>query len=176
MTEMSKEYASALFSLAREAHVEDEILDELKVVAKLMEDNPEILEFLAAPNISKRERCGALKKALDGQVHEYVLSFLQLLCDRERIRLLGECAEEFAEMLDEEKGVLTAKVESAVALTEDETRRLKRALEKRTGRTIRLECRVDESLLGGLVVTLGGEVLDGSLKHRLKEIREVMNR
>ena len=62
---MSKEYASALFSLAREAHVEDEILDELKVVAKLMEDNPEILEFLAAPNISKRERCGALKKALD---------------------------------------------------------------------------------------------------------------
>ena len=172
MTEMSKEYASALFSLAREAHVEDEILDELKVVAKLMEDNPEILEFLAAPNISKRERCGALKKALDGQVHEYVLSFLQLLCDRERIRLLGECVEEFAAMLDEEKGVLTAKVESAVALT----RRLKRALEKRTGRTIRLECRVDESLLGGLVVTLGGEVLDGSLKHRLKEIREVMNR
>ena len=165
MTEMSKEYASALFSLAREVHAEDEILDELKVVAKLMEDNPEILEFLAAPNISKRERCGALKKALDGQVHEYVLSFLQLLCDRERIRLLGECVEEFA-----------AKVESAVALTEEETRRLKRALEKRTGRTIRLECRVDESLLGGLVVTLGGEVLDGSLKHRLKEIREVMNR
>ena len=176
MTEMSKEYASALFSLAREAHVEDEILDELKAVAKLMEDNPEILEFLAAPNISKRERCGALKKALDGQVHEYVLSFLQLLCDRERIRLLGECVEEFAAMLDEEKGVLTAKVESAVALTEDETRRLKRALEKRTGRTIRLECRVDESLLGGLVVAMGGEVLDGSLKHRLKEIREVMNR
>ena len=110
MTEKSKEYASALFSLAREAHAEDEILNELKAIAKLMEDNPDILEFLAAPNISKRERCGALKKALDGQVHEYVLSFLQLLCDRERIRLLGECAEEFAAMLDEEKGVLTAKV------------------------------------------------------------------
>ena len=62
-----------------------------------------------------------------------------------------------------------------MALTEDEPRRLKRALEKRTGRTIRLECRVDESLLGGLVVAMGGEVLDGSLKHRLKEIREVMN-
>ena len=65
---------------------------------------------------------------------------------------------------------------SAVALTEREKTELKEKLEKRLGRTIRLECAIDPSLLGGLLVQVDGRVIDGSLKHRLHEIKEVMNR
>ena len=65
---------------------------------------------------------------------------------------------------------------SAVALTEGEKTTLIEKLSRKFGRTIHLECAVDPSLLGGLVVNVDGKVIDGSLKHRLQEIKEVMNR
>ena len=176
MTEISREYAVALFDLARETKSEDAVGEGLKLVAGLMRDNPEVLDFLAAPNIPKRERTGVLEAAFSGQVPEYVLSFAQILCEQGNIRALEKCAIEYEELLNAARGLSTARVVSAVALTEDEKRQLKQKLSAKTGREVRLECAVDETLLGGLVVTLDGKVMDGSLKHRLNEVREVMNR
>ena len=70
----------------------------------------------------------------------------------------------------------TAQVTSAVPLTDQEKADLQASLEKKLGRSIRMECSVDEALLGGLVIRVDGRVIDGSLKHRLHEIKEVMNR
>lgn len=176
MTEISKEYAVALFDLAQESKSEEAIGEGLKLVAELMRANPEVLDFLAAPNIPKRERVGVIGNALAGQVPEYVLSFVQLLCEQGNIRAVEKCALEYDELWNAAQGLSTARVVSAVALTDEEKRQLKQKLSAKTGRNIRLECSVDESLLGGLVVTLDGKVMDGSLKHRLNEVREVMNR
>lgn len=176
MTEISREYAVALFDLAHETGSEDAVGDGLKLVAGLMRDNPEVVDFLAAPNIPKRERTGVLENALKDHVQEYVLSFAQILCEQGNIRALEKCAIEYEELLNAARGLSTARVVSAVALTEDEKRQLKQKLSAKTGREVRLECAVDETLLGGLVVTLDGKVMDGSLKHRLNEVREVMNR
>lgn len=176
MSEISKEYASALFSLAEESQSEAAILEGLKLVAELVRENPEVLDFLAAPNIPKSERVAVLEKALEGHVPEYVLSFAQLLCERGYIRSLTDCAQDFEELWNTAQGLSTARVVSAVALTEEEKRQLQQRLSAKSGRKVRLECAVDETLLGGLVVTLDGKVMDGSLKHRLNEVREVMNR
>lgn len=176
MTEISKEYAQALFSLAQETQSEDAIGEGMKLVAGLVRENPEILDFLAAPNIPKKERTGALEKALAGNVPEFVLSFAQLLCENGHIRSLERCAMEYEELWNDARGLSTARVVSAVKLTEEEQRRLRERLSAKTGRDVRLVCSVDESLIGGLVVTLDGKVMDGSLKHRLNEVREVMNR
>ena len=67
-----------------------------------------------------------------------------------------------------------ATVTAAAGLTDEEKERLRRALERRSGHSVQLECRVDASLLGGVVVEMDGRVLDGSLRHRLHEIKEVM--
>jgi len=176
MSELSREYAEAMYELARETRSEDEYASALKLVAGLVRENPEVLDFLAAPNIPKRERTAVLEKALSGHVPEYVLSLTQLMCDSGNIRCIGKCAEEYEEILNTARGLSTARVVSAVALTEQEKRQLQQQLSKRTGRKVVLDCSVDESLLGGLVVSMDGKVMDGSLKHRLNEVREVMNR
>ncbi len=176
MSEISKEYAAALFSLAQETKSEEAVCEGLKLVAGLMKENPEVLDFLAAPNIPKNERTAVLEKALSGSVPEYVLSFAQLMCEHGYIRAFSDCAFDYEELWNDAQGLSTARVVSAVALTEDEKRQLQQRLAAKTGRKVRLECSVDASLLGGLVVTLDGKVMDGSLKHRLNEVREVMNR
>jgi len=176
MTEISREYAAALFDLAHETGSEDAVGEGLKLVAGLLRENPEVVDFFAAPNIPKRERTGVLETALKGHVPEYVLSFAQILCEQGNIRALDKCADEYEELWNAVRGLSTAWVVSAVALTDEEKRQLRQKLSAKTGREVRLECSVDESLLGGLVVTLDGKVMDGSLKHRLYEEREVMNR
>lgn len=176
MTQIGREYALALFELAQETKNEAAIDEGLKLVAGLMRENPEALDFLAAPNIPKRERVGVLESVLAGQVPEYVLSLVQLLCEQGNIRAIEGCWQEYDALWNAAQGLSTARVVSAVALTEEEKRRLEQKLSAKTGKKVRLECSVDETLLGGLVVTMDGKVMDGSLKHRLNEVREVMNR
>ena len=176
MSGISKEYAAALFGLACETGSEEPIGEGLNFAAAVINSDPQILDFLTAPNIPKAERVGIIENALRDRVPEYVLSFTQLLCEHGYIREIGNCAADYEELFNTARGLSTARVVSAVELTEDEKRQLQQRLSTKTGRDIRLECSVDESLLGGLVVTLDGKVIDGSLKHRLNEVREVMNR
>ena len=175
MTETSKEYASALFDLAVDSRMEDETQKALHQVRDTLAGIPDALATLASPAIPKKERLALLEKAWDGAIPEHVMGFLQVLCAHGHIRELGDCVAAFDDLLDTARKLSTASVVSAVELTDDEKAKLQKSLEKRLGRTIRLECAVDASLLGGMIVTVDGKVMDGSLKHKLHEIKEVMN-
>lgn len=175
MTETSKEYASALFDLAVDSHTEDETQSVLHQVRDTLVGIPDALATLASPAIPKKERLALLEQAWKNVLPEHVMGFLQVLCSNGHIRELNDCVETFDDLLNTARKLATATVVSAVELTDAEKNELQKALEKRLGRTIRLECSVDASLLGGLVVTVEGKVMDGSLKHRLHEIKEVMN-
>ena len=109
-------------------------------------------------------------------MQEPAKGFLHVLTGKGHIRQLDACIKAYAELHDSARKLATAVVTSAVELTDAEKDKLKAKLEQRLGRTIRLECSVDPSLLGGLVVQVDGRIIDGSLKHRLQEIKEVMNR
>ena len=175
MTETSKEYASALFDLAVDSHTEDVTRSALHQVRDTLVAIPDALATLASPAIPKKERLALLERAWENAVPEHVMGFLQVLCSHGHIRELSDCVAAFDDLLDTARKLSTAAVVSAVELTDAEKKKLQAALEKRLGRTIRLECSVDASLLGGLVVMVDGKVMDGSLKHRLHEIKEVMN-
>lgn len=175
MTETSKEYASALFDLAVDSHTENMTQKALHQVRELLCGTPGALETLASPAIPKKERLAMLEQIFGETLPGHVMGFLQVLCGHGHIRHLSECVSAFDDLLDTARKLSTATVVSAVELTDGQKERLQKQLEKRLNRTVRLECSVDASLLGGLVVTVDGRVLDGSLKHRLHEIKEVMN-
>ena len=99
-----------------------------------------------------------------------------MVCERKRLSSLDVAVEEYRRLVNERESVVTAKVTSAVPLTESELAALQSKLEKKSGCTVRTECTVDPSILGGLIVEMDGAVMDGSISHRLREIKEVMNR
>lgn len=175
MTQTSKEYADALFSLAMDEGEEKQVLDGLHLMSDAFRADPDALALLASPAIAKDERLQVLDKAFAAHVPEHVLSFAKVLCARGSIRCWFECVADYEALYNAAQKLSTAYVRSAVALTEQEKDELRAKLEKRLGRTIRLECAVDESLLGGMAIQVDGKVIDGSLKRRLHEIKEVMN-
>lgn len=173
MTDLSREYAEALFALAAEIDQTKDYLEALESVGAALTDNPDYVELLACPAIPKEERDGLLAQSF-GSLPEQVLAFVQLLCAHGRIRSLGDCIDEYRLLYQTAVAMSTAEVVSAVPLTEEEKDRLAETLSARMGRTVTLTCTVDESLLGGMVVRVDGKVLDGSLRSRLHAVKEVM--
>ncbi len=176
MTDMSKSYADALFSLALETNTVFETLTALKAMRDGLYATEGALDLLASPSIPKDERCAVLEKAFGDVQPEHVMSFVGVLVQHGHIRELDDCLTAYTELHDEHSRLSTAYVSSAVELTAGEKEKLIEKLSRKLQRTIHLECTVDPSLLGGLVVHVDGKVIDGSLKHKLQEIKEVMNR
>lgn len=175
MAQMSKEYATALFMLAKENNAEESYQKSLETVSELFEKMPEYVEFLASPAIPMGERTDALKEAFSSEP-EHVVSFLSLLCERGRIRSIFDCVKEFKSLVDFSKHVSTAKVRSVVMLSEEEKKNLSDKLCKMCGHSVIMECIIDETLMGGIVVEIDGKVIDYSLKQRLHEVKDVISR
>ncbi len=175
MAQISKEYAEALFSLSCEYEKEKQTANALREIQKRFREYPDLFELLTAPSIPMEERLQVIEKVFGSIVPEHVLSFLQLLCERRRLGVLEECIKEYLCLLQAKEATTVAKVTSAVPLTPAELTTLKQKLEKISGNTVTTECHIDPSLLGGVIVELNGKVMDGSLRHRLREVKDVMN-
>lgn len=176
MTDIGREYGSALFMLAVEEDKKNEYFDALSAVKAAFESEKEYIDFLASPNIPVSERTKALEEAFGNFLPENVLSFLQLLTEKGHAREFFSCVEEYKKLLDESMKVSVATVISAVELTETEKKKIKQSLKNFSGNSVTLECSVDEKLLGGLVVKMDGKVIDTSIKSRLAEVKDVMSK
>lgn len=176
MAEMSKEYGTALFALAKECAAEAEYKAALETVSSVFRENPQYIDFLASPSIPKNKRTEAIEQAFGDQAPEHIVSFLQILCEKGHIRIFSSCVSEYNALYEASQKITVAKVVSAVPLTEKEKNSLKQKLEKMSGYSVQLECSTDNSLMGGLVVEMDGKVIDGTLRYRLLEVKDVMSR
>lgn len=175
-TQIAKEYAQALFALGEESGTTRALGDALQRASVLLKQYPDYMELLASPAVHKDQRAQLVDEAFSGSYPEYVVSFLQLLCRRGRIRSLDSCIDAYEELYRASRRAVAARITSAVELTEAEKTSLMQHLHKTYGYQMLPEYVVDASILGGLIVEMNGRVIDGSLRRRLREIKEVINR
>lgn len=175
MTQTAVNYADALYELARDEGLDREILEQLLAVRRLMQENPDYVRLLSAPNLSKGERLCALDEAFAGRVHTYLLSFLKLLCERGHIRTLADCVERYNARFNEEHGILMAKVTTAVPLSDGQTIQIRKRLSELTGKQVNVMHQVDPSVLGGIRLEYEGRELDGTLRQRLDGIQKTLS-
>ncbi len=173
--QMTKQYAEALFALAKETNKQNEYALSLECVMDILADNPDYIDFLSSPGIALDERLDAIEKAFGSSIPENIVSFVKLLCEKGRIRAIKPCIEEYKKLLNAENSVSTAIITSAVELTDEEKQKLIEKLELQSGHSVTLECKVDKSLIGGLVIELDGKTIDASVKGRLHEIKDVIS-
>ncbi len=175
MTDMSKEYAAALFMLAREEDCCSLVSESLAVVRNTAENEEGYLDLLASPAILMEERLSLIDEAF-GSLHPHVVSFLKLLCERSYIRLLFNAIDEFERLLEDASQVLTANVTCAVALDDVKEAELKKKLEAKFGHPVEIQTTVDAAVLGGMIIEIDGKVIDASLRRRLGDIKDVISR
>lgn len=174
MTAWEKEYGEALYELCQEEGCAEEVLEHLDTVCALFREEPKYPRILQDPALPKAERLHMVDEAFRGNVHPYLLNFLKILCEKSAVEALPGCTGQFRSLYYETRGLLPITATSAVALTEGQKQALTEKLSKLTGKTVLLETRVDESLMGGVKVQYDGKELDGSVAGRLEALRRIL--
>ncbi len=174
MTPVAQNYGQALYCLALEEGLSLEISQELAALQEGFRAEPEYLRLLSSPALTKAERCQVLDDSFRNRVQPYVLNFLKLLTEKGYIRHFDGCCKVYAELYDLDNGILPVTAVTALPLEDSQRKRLQEALAAKTGKTIRLNCRVDKACLGGIRLEYDGKLVDDTLLHRLDSIGAVL--
>ncbi len=166
--DFSREYATALYSLAVEEKCSERIFHELEDVSRIFEQNPEFSRLLMNPRLGATERAAAIGDVFGGKVDKNLLNALKLLAEKRRCDCVPKCYEVYKRLWCEDNGVLPVKAVSAVKLSDEQLERLSRKLEAQTGKKVLVECRVDPACIGGIRLEYGGKRFDASVRGRLE--------
>jgi F-type H+-transporting ATPase subunit delta len=166
----ARRYAEAAFDVAMRDNTVDAWRLELESAAAIVAEE-RIGRALANPSIPRETRTATAEATFGPLVGRKVLNLIGLLLRRGRIEELPRLAAEFRRLDDERQGITHAAATSASSLTADEVRALTQQLEQVTGGRIELDVQVDPSLLGGLLVRVGDQLIDGTVRSRLERLR-----
>lgn len=167
LSTLARPYAEAVFRLAKEKSALAGWSERLATLAAIVSD-PQMQAVIADPNTSAA-RAAELIGAIAG-ADEAGKNLLAVLAGNDRLTLLPEIAAQYEVLKAEAEGVLEATIVSAQAMSDAQKAELMAALKARFGRDVEATVQVDESLIGGAVITVGDQVIDGSVKGRLQKM------
>ncbi len=172
MAERSASYADAVAAVARAEGNLDVVSDELFRVARALEGSDELRMTLSDRQVPAARRQQIVEDLLGGQALETTTAVVSMIVAAGRSSDLIGIAREAVEINARDRGRSVAEVRTAVALTDDQSGRLSAALSAATGHQVDIKVIVDPSIMGGVVATIGDEVIDGSVRHRLSQLRD----
>lgn len=166
---VARRYAQAVLELALEGNNLAEWQRDLEALAQVWGET-RISARLDDPKLGRTRRMEEARAALQGRINPLALNLVLLLVDRGRAGLIPQIAAAFDRLERERERRVTAHVISAIPLTDVQQQRLIQQLSRRTDRTVDLEMRVDPSIIGGLIVRVGDQLIDASVAGRLRRI------
>lgn len=177
LSAISKRYARALIQLGAEQNKVEEFSAELDLVLEALAADKNLGVVLDSPSFPYEKRSAILAEvAANLKLSTGIRNFLGLLLEKQRLRYISQIVEHFRQLADELSGTLRARLTSAVALDEAQTRQIQSGLEMQTGKTVILDTQLDPALLGGLKAEFGGRIFDGSLSTQLKRFEDKLTK
>ncbi len=166
----ARRYAQAVFDIAREQDALDQWRDDLQTVADIL-GLPDVQGFMSMPRVTQEIKQELLDQHLGG-VSQMARNLASILVRRSRVHLAGGILTDYLEMLDEERGVVSAQVTSAAPMDDDLQDQVQVLLNRQVGRDLRISVDVDPEIIGGFIARVGDRVLDGSTRSRLRNLRD----
>jgi len=173
---IGRRYLRALFELARETQVEEQVLADLKRFQSLLDAEPDLRRYLADPRVGHHAKRKLLERTAPADLCDLCRDFLLFVAERGRAAILPQAAAEFEAMSLEARGIATAVVTSASELDDETRTRLQKELRTLTGREVRTEHQTDPALIAGLRVRIGSTLYDGSARRALEDLGEALRR
>jgi F-type H+-transporting ATPase subunit delta len=171
MEELAQVYAHALFEVASENDVIDDVREQLGQFAEELDENRDLQIFLFSPYFSSQEKKDGIRKIVE-DADDRFLNFLELLAERHRMPAIFRIRRAYDALWREENKLLPVTVTSAVELDEGLVQGVGERIEEQTGKKVELTSKVDPDVLGGLVLQVGNMVLDASIRNRLEQLRK----
>ncbi|MEZ5724789.1 MAG: F0F1 ATP synthase subunit delta [Paracoccaceae bacterium] len=168
-------YALALFDVVKESGGIDQLSDQIAELGAALADSDDLRGLIASPLYSRQQQqdgIAAIAKKMG--LSTALANTLALMAQNRRLFALPQLLSRLQELIAEARGEVTADVVSAVALNDEQKQRLTATLAEKSGKTVKLNTRVDETLIGGMIVRLGSQMIDSSIKSKLASLQNAM--
>lgn len=164
-------YADALMSIAERQDTVDAIGEDISNLRQMLAESDELNQFLTNPVVNIAAKRGVLAEVIREGFDDSTKKFLMLLVDRGRILFLDAICEQYQARLREKKGIALAEVTSAIELDEERTNAIREKVKSFSGASdVEVSVSVDPELIGGVIVKVGSQVVDASLRGQLRRL------
>jgi ATP synthase F1 delta subunit len=175
MEEIAEVYARSLFEVAKEHDKLDVVREQLGEFADALAEDRELSVFFFSPYFSTQEKKDGLARVVV-DADETVVNFLDLLIEKHRMPVAFRIRREYDVMWEHENKVLPVEITSAVELDEQTVKGIGDRIGSETGQRVELTARVEPDILGGVVLRVGNQILDASIRNRLERLRRQVAR
>jgi F-type H+-transporting ATPase subunit delta len=165
-------YAQALLDLANEAKNADGIGEEMRDLRQIIDANPQFAQVLSDPAISNEERGRLIHTVFDGRASQLILNFLCLVNEKGRLNLLTAMAGAYDYLLDQQRGNTEVDVTVAHKLNDEQLESVRRTVSEALKRNAVVHQFLDESIIGGVVLRVRDQLIDGSVRAQLTAMRK----
>jgi len=173
-TPTARRYAKALLDLATEQKAEEQVGQELSQIATALAD-PAVAQIMTRQTPSAKARKDLIDQLVASlSLHPLVANFLRVLAENDRLNTLTDIGDTYQTLLEEALGKIRVHIRSAATLSKKELQSVVEAFSRLTNKTVIPTVDVDPDLLGGVVVTVAGQVYDASLKSQLRRMGEAL--
>jgi F-type H+-transporting ATPase subunit delta len=171
-SKITERYIKALLDIAAQQGRAEDVEGELYHVDQLLKSNTEFMHILLHPKISRLRKKKLLDDILGAKISETVKRFLDLLVEKKREAIIAVLYEAYKQAADRMRGIVKATVNSAIDLSPERQKKCKAVLEQKLKSTVEAQFAVDATILGGLQIFIGNDVLDGSIRGRLDKLQK----
>ena len=169
--EISQPYAQALLSIAQSQNLTEEVGGDARTFLSLLTGSQELTGFLSNPFVKPENKKNVLRQLLGEGVNPCLRNFLLLLVDRRRIAFLEPILQQYLALLRQLNQTVLAEITSAVPLTETQQQAItEKVITLTKARQVELATRIDSDLIGGVIIKVGSQVIDASLRGQLRRL------
>ena len=174
-TGIASRYASAVFDIAKDGKALAALETDIDALGAALDSSEDLRALIQSPLYSREEQASAIATlAQKMKLSDMVANTLGLLAQKRRLFVLPQFVTVLRDLLAEEKGVVTADVVSAKALTKTQSDKLAKSLKAKIGKDVNINATVDEAIIGGLVVKVGSKMIDTSIRSKLSALQNTM--
>lgn len=167
-------YARALLEIGKERGKVAEFLEDIQTVLQLIKADKELRVFYESPKVSRQDKAVLIDKVFHDRIAPELVSLLHVLARKNRAPLLDNIVGQMLDLYDRDENRLHADIEVAAPLAQEVKESLRARLVKLTGKDVVVRERVNAGVVGGMVVRLGDQLLDGSIRARMRTMRQQM--
>ncbi|WKY47947.1 F0F1 ATP synthase subunit delta [Eubacteriaceae bacterium ES3] len=175
MSVVGSKYAVALFDVVCENKVIEEVFNDYTEFIEILNSNKDFMSVLESPTVGNDEKKVILTNVFKDEMNGYLKNFLRLLIDKSRFEFVGEIYKDFRKQYFDYNNMVEATVLTVIPMEEELEEQLKKNLESRFDKKVFLTSKIDPSILGGAVVYVRDQVIDGSVRKQLEEIKRNIN-
>ncbi|MBC1238873.1 ATP synthase F1 subunit delta [Nostoc sp. 2RC] len=169
--EIAQPYAQALLSIAQSKNLTEEFGEDARTLISLLSTNKELQSFLGNPFIKPENKKSLIKQLVGEGGNPYLRNFLLVLVDKRRIAFLEPILQQYLALLRQLNQTVLAEVTSAVPLTEAQQQAIReKVIAITNARQVELETKVDGELIGGVIIKVGSQVIDASIRGQLRRL------